>query len=375
MTFQYWRPWRGLSASLLVGALLMMSVSTAQAHLMVAQRGTLNLQGNGAFVVLSVPVSAFPGVDDDGDGKLSQAELADHHGDMQTTVEKGLLLNDAQANRPLQGIFFTPTPPDQTPQAPADQVVVMARFALSGPIDDGDQNLSFTVKLFGSATAEQAFQIVVTQGSQVQLMVLTPEHSERAVFPSAWATFSGYIGMGTLHILTGMDHLLFLLVVLAASTRWRYIVLALTSFTLGHSASLLASLWGGFSVSNAVVEPAIAATIVGMALFDERLRRKAIEPPLKLRLGLVFLCSLVHGLGLASSLTELGLDNTHRLLSLAGFNIGIELGQLGVAILALAIYKTVRMAFGVNRQSHLLRLMYLAATGAGSVWFVTRILG
>jgi hypothetical protein len=353
----------------------MLAMSAAHAHLMVAQRGTLNLQSNGAYLVLSVPASAFPGADDDGDGKLSQAELTAHYGDMQTTVEKGVLLNDTQVQRQLQGIFFTLSPPDGAPQAPAEQVVIMARFVLAGPVEAGDQALRFTVKIFGRTSAERAFQIMVTQGSQAQLMVLTPEHSERAVLPTAWVTFSDYVEMGVQHIITGIDHLLFLMVVLAASTGWRHIVLALTCFTLGHSVTLVASLWVGFSVSDAVVEPAIAATIVGMALFDERLRRKAITPPLKVRLGLVFLCSLIHGLGLASSLADMGLDNTHRLLSLAGFNVGIELGQLAVVVLALGLYQAVKIVSNDSGREVLLRLTSITAVVAGSVWIVTRIMG
>ena len=375
MKFKYWRPWRGLTAGLLPGVLLMLAVSSAHAHLMVAQRGTLNLQGNGAYMVLSVPASAFPRADDDGDGKLSQAELTAHRADMQTIVEKGILLHDSQVQRPLQGVFFTLSPPDDAPQAPSDQVVVMARFVLAGPVEAGDQKLRLTVKLFGRTSAEREFQITVTQGSQAQLMLLNPEYPERTVFPSAWGTFSDYLDMGTRHILTGMDHLLFLMVVLAASTRWRHAVLALTCFTLGHSVTLVASLWGGFSVSDDVVEPAIAATIVGMALFDERLRRRAVTPSLNLRLGLVFLCSLVHGLGLASSMTGMGLDGTHRLLSLAGFNAGIELGQLMVAVLALGLYQVVRILCGAKGRDFLLRLTSMTAGLAGSAWFVTRIAG
>ena len=72
----------------LCGALL--SMAPAQAHLMAAQKGSLNLVGDAAFLALSVPVSALQGVDDDGDGALSQAELATHADAVRTQVTAGV---------------------------------------------------------------------------------------------------------------------------------------------------------------------------------------------------------------------------------------------------------------------------------------------
>ncbi len=138
--------------------------------------------------------------------------------------------------------------------------------------------------------------------------------------------------LGAEHVLGGLDHMLFLLVVLATGWGWRHTALALTVFTAGHAISLAAVAIGGFSAPAHIVEPAIAATIVGMALFDRwsHARSQPLAPAW--RLALVFGCALIHGLGLAGALTRLGLDSTNRLLSLVGFNAGIEAAQLGVAL-------------------------------------------
>jgi hydrogenase/urease accessory protein HupE len=129
--------------------------------------------------------------------------------------------------------------------------------------------------------------------------------------------------LGVEHILTGPDHLLFLLTILIGAAGWRYWLSIITSFTVSHSITLSLSVFGILHAPARLVEPAIAASIVLMALHQllcpHRLARW--------RIALVFGCGLLHGMGLASALTDLGLDRAHRLGTLAGFNLGVELGQ------------------------------------------------
>jgi HupE / UreJ protein len=150
-------------------------------------------------------------------------------------------------------------------------------------------------------------------------------------------------------------------------------LMALTAFTAGHAITLMASVWGGMTVPAVVVEPTIAATIVGMAVFDVYARRRSVVPSPWLRIALVFGCSLVHGLGLASALTELGLDRQHLLQSLAGFNVGIELGQLAVALVAAAIMACIQRLQGARGVAFATRLASLTAMSAGTVWLVQRV--
>jgi hydrogenase/urease accessory protein HupE len=125
------------------------------------------------------------------------------------------------------------------------------------------------------------------------------------------------------HILTGPDHLLFLLTIVVAGAGWRYWLSAVTAFTLAHSITLLLSVCGLVHVAPAVVEPAIAASIVVMAAVN--LLRP--EAPGRWRLRLVFGCGLLHGLGFSSALRDMALDRTHLVTALAGFNVVIEIGQ------------------------------------------------
>lgn len=362
------------------------ALSAAHAHMMPAQRGTLNFVGDGAFMVLSLPVAGLMGADDDGDGLLSLAELRQHSASIVGQLKDKVRLIDDQGTRPLDGIMLTLVPPDNTPSAPASQLVVMGRFALapaavtaSNDSTDSRDNLQFKVNLFGTVDAEQTYQITATRAAQKQLLVLTPGQSQRVLFPTSWAVFTDFVVLGAEHIATGMDHLLFLLVVLAAGLSARQVLLALTCFTLGHATTLALSAAWGFAVSPAIVEPAIAATIIGMAAFDAWSRHQQRVVDSGVRLALIFLCALIHGLGLATALTELGLDTGSRLPSLAGFNVGIELAQVSIALLAMAsVAVTSRLLGGSSyaRWRHrATQLASLVAMIVGSVWFVQRIAG
>ncbi len=355
----------------LAAALLgLLAVPAAQAHLMVAQRGTLNIVGDGAFMVMSLPVSAFSGVDDDGDGALSLAEMRSHGADIQSQVRRGLQLTDAQGVRPLEGLMLNLSPDDATPTAPARHLVVFGRYALGANSDV----LKLELSLFGNTEAERRQEITVSRGAEKQRLLLAPGREQREILPAAWAVFVDHAALGAEHVLGGLDHLLFLLVVLATGWSLRQTVLALTCFTVGHFITLAGSAWLGWAVPSAIVEPAIGATIVGLALFDRWSSSRAQATPATLRLGLIFGSSLIHGLGLAGALSDLGLDSNHKLLSLAGFNLGIEAGQLAVALFAAAVMAVIGRLSGGRGLILTTRLASYMAMAAGSVWLVQRVI-
>jgi hypothetical protein len=169
----------------LLWALCMAWLPAAQAHLMAAQRGTLNLVGDGAFIVLSLPVSAFSGVDDDGDGKLSVAELQVHQAEIEEVLRRQMRLSARDADLPLQGLMLQLSPSDQDPAAPADQLVVMGRYALPVAADAADsvRGLRFTLPLYGRTADEQRVIFTVTRGAQRQELLLTPAQPQALLLP------------------------------------------------------------------------------------------------------------------------------------------------------------------------------------------------
>lgn len=365
------RSLRALLVGLLGWAFLL---PAAQAHLMVAQRGTLNIVNDGAFMVLSLPVLAFRGVDDDGDGRLSSAEFTAHRIAIADAVEANVTLSDAQGLRELQGLMLSLAPPDhEGAEEPSAQLVAMGRFDLADA--DAQTPLQFKVGLFGPAANEQVYRVNASRlnKSEQHLMALSPEQPAGVLFPSAWATFAGYVKLGALHIFEGPDHLLFLMVVLAAGWGWRHVLSALTLFTAGHFVTLYLSLKGLASVSPAIVEPAIAATIVGMAVFDMVARHRGHRPSRWLLLAVVFGCALIHGLGLGAALADFGLDNLHQLPSLAGFNVGIELAQLAVASVVSVVALGVQRWRGEAGLRLAAQAVGVAAMVVGTVWLMERL--
>lgn len=328
------RGWRRVALALLVLWGTLLGVAPAQAHLMAAQKGTLNLVGDAAFLVLSVPVSALQRVDDDRDGALSKAELAAHTDTVRAQVLFGVQLLGPDGALPLQLVMLDTAPPDSTPTAAARQLMVLGRFQLpQGSTGDG---LSLCLSLFGAEASEQQQDLTITRQQETQWLRFTPERTTQGLLPSAAAVFGDYVRSGATHVLSGADHLLFLLVVLSAGSSWRALLGALTCFTVGHALTLAACVWGGWSLPDRIVEPAIAATIVGMAAFDAWRRWRAQPARPGVRLALVFACALVHGLGLAGALTGLSQwapGSRAMLWALAGFNLGIEVAQVSVAVL------------------------------------------
>ncbi len=268
--------------------------------------------------------------------------------------------------------MLTPVFSDEAPQEPVTQLIAMGRFALSNP----DSPLELDMSLFGKTSAEKTQQITISRPAdgRRQLLILTPERSTHALFTSGWTTFTDYLMLGTEHIVLGFDHLLFLLVVLVTGWGWRHILMALSVFTLGHAMTLTITSFYSIPLAPGLIEPAIAATIVGMAgydLFNRRHDRKTAAWP---RLTAVFACSLIHGLGLASALHDRGLDSEHLLSSLAGFNLGIETGQLLVAMLLAAVAIVIQRLRGNAGLEIARHSASLLAIGMGGFWFVQRVI-
>ncbi len=141
-----------------------------------------------------------------------------------------------------------------------------------------------------------------------------------------------YVRLGFTHILPeGLDHILFVLGIFLLSLKWRPILWQVTAFTLAHSITLGLSLYGVVSLRPAIVEPLIALSIVAVAA--ENVLAQDFHWR---RLAVVFAFGLLHGLGFAGALHDLGLQRGDFLTALLGFNAGVELGQLSVVALAFA---------------------------------------
>jgi hypothetical protein len=199
---------------------------------------------------------------------------------------------------------------------------------------------------------------------------------------SRWRQFFDYVRHGVWHIWIGFDHILFLLsLLLPAVLVWRQgrwhardtfrasaieVLKIVTAFTLAHSITLTLATLGVVSLPSRFVESAIALSVVVAALNN-------VWPVITRRLAvLAFTFGLIHGFGFASVLLDLGLPQAALLLSLVGFNVGVELGQLAIVATFLPL------AF-LAKNSVFYRKMVLVGGSSvivaiSMVWLVERVL-
>ncbi len=191
------------------------------------------------------------------------------------------------------------------------------------------------------------------------------------VEPPWWTTAAEYAGLGFTHILPkGLDHILFVIGLFLLGTRWRPLLLQVTLFTIAHSVTLGLSMLGVVSLPSSIVEPLIAFSIAYVAV--ENLFTTELSP---WRSALVFLFGLLHGLGFAGVLGELGMPRGQFGLALVSFNVGVELGQLsviGLAALAVGWWRLSRLEL---YRRWVVVPVSLAIALVGLYWTATRALG
>ncbi|MEO0424651.1 MAG: HupE/UreJ family protein [Pseudomonadota bacterium] len=188
------------------------------------------------------------------------------------------------------------------------------------------------------ALCEQLAALDSAEGRTARLTQLILDESGNA--RSAGSTFLLYVSIGVGHILPGgLDHILFVLALFLTSTRLRALLVQITTFTVAHTATLGLAAAGVISPSGSIVEPLIAASIAVVAL-----ENLFVEDMPRWRPVIVFAFGLLHGLGFAGFFGELGLPPGQFWGALLGFNVGVELGQLSIVLLALLLVSAWRRA-------------------------------
>jgi hypothetical protein len=201
---------------------------------------------------------------------------------------------------------------------------------------------------------------------------LTPQEPAATIprLQSGWAVAGLYLKLGIEHILLGIDHLLFVLALLVITRGTWLLIKTVTAFTIAHSITLALATLGYVHVPPAPVEALIALSVAFVAV--EIVRQRQGSEGLTAPWLVAFAFGLLHGLGFAGALSEVGLPEGHIPLALLFFNIGVEIGQLMFIATVLAV-------FALARRMRLFRPRWagLAAPYAiGSVamfWVVERV--
>jgi hypothetical protein len=217
----------------------------------------------------------------------------------------------------------------QNAQVIGGETSAVLKFACEQPVPDGA-----TIRVpwgedggvFTSSLAEGGATPRMIHGDAEGLALpLASSGDEQRSFSAVAAE---YTGLGIIHILEGLDHLAFVLC-LCLLTRGATLLLLVTAFTLGHSISLALSFLGFVAIPVPPVEATIALSIAFMAREALLARRGEDDSSKRLRyMSVVAAFGLLHGLGFASVLGDLGVAPAERIAGLIFFNIGVEIGQL-----------------------------------------------
>lgn len=298
------------------------------------------------------------GLDVDADGYVSAAEVGANRSRISRHVSRGLSIDGCR----IDSVFSrTGLRRDATPSVVVD-------YSLQC---DSAGELTIASTVFDELPDYRTVLILETAG-EPRAFVLGAD--QLSIAPDETATSAGFgtfLREGVVHILIGIDHLAFLLVlVLPLATRgsWpqrlRATAWLVTAFTIAHSITLSLSAMGQLALPARPVELVIAASVVAAALLNLFAGRSLHRWPLAYAFG------LIHGFGFAGALGELAIADGLRISTLLAFNLGVELGQLLVVAIALPILALLARIERLGRV--LVPAGSIAVASLGILWLVER---
>lgn len=343
------------------------------AHVLLPQKGYLNLAPDGAYLVISIPISSFTEINHNDASVWSEVDLNKHLNEVQKKLNSCLQFKSSgQVISPNLAMVYM-SKVDDANDSSSNQLTAMMKFALTEDpmlsIRSSSADFHLSVTCFGQARSEKQFEIfVLTQKELKRTLLLTPENPEAYIFPSNAQNLWSFFRFGLKHIFQGIDHILFLIALLISRQGLKHWVIVLSSFTLAHALTFALTSLGYVSFDKEWIEVAIALTIVLLSSL-QALKRGL---PLVYETTLVFAFGLVHGLGFANALNQSQLNSDALLLPILGFNLGIEFGQL---IIALFLVRLLNLANQYPRmKSKVIEWIHYFIIFLGVFWIYQRLL-
>jgi hypothetical protein len=314
------------------------------------------------------------GLDSDGNGELTWAEVRNKHGEVGSYALARLALSADRQVCQTQVL-------EQLIDHHTDGAYSVLRFRsdCGGPIE----RLAVEYRLLFDIDAQHKGLLRLTQGGQTRTAIFSQDSTAQEFSiaeRSRWNESSQFIREGIWHIWLGFDHVLFLLalllpaVLIRVQERWQAagdfssvcwnVVSIVTAFTVAHSLTLTLAALDVVRLPSRLVESTIAASVVLAGLGN-------LYPTMMSRRWMVaFGFGLIHGFGFAAVLTDLGLPQDSLLLSLVSFNIGVEIGQLAIVAAFLPLAYLIRRSWSYPRL--VLTGGSLAVIAIALVWFTER---
>ncbi len=232
-------------------------------------------------------------------------------------------------------------------------------------------NRSISIDGLSRTITDVMVRVTFADGS-VFSAIVKPQAPDVVLDRSGVGNVAEYLVLGIEHLVLGFDHILFVIGLMFFLTRFGPLLKAITAFTAAHSVTLALSALDLVTIPQGPVEAVIALSIVFLAV--EKLR--GVEDSLTVRYTWIvaFVFGLLHGFGFAGALQDIGLPRDALLWSLFLFNLGVEVGQILVVFVALAIAYVVRRLFEETPE-WLIRTPLYASGVLASYWLVERTAG
>jgi hypothetical protein len=322
-------------------------------------------------------------LDADGNGEITWGEVRARHADIAAYAGARLTVLGDSSTCPL-------TVGEQLVDEHTGGAYTVLPLTLRCETPDraAPQRLSVHYTLFADLDPQHRGLLKLSVHGRARSAVLVPNAPPQLFdlgVADRWAQFTDYVREGVWHIWVGLDHILFLLSLLlpsvlvwqAALSRWRPadrageafwgVFKVVTAFTLAHSITLSLAVLGFVELPSRLVESVIAASVMVAALNN-------VWPRVVARLWVVaFGFGLVHGFGFASVLADLGLPSDALALSLVGFNVGVELGQLAIVLMFLPLAFALRRTALYRRWVMVVGSLFIALLAG--VWLTERAFG
>jgi hypothetical protein len=342
--------------------LLFIFSGNALAHWSDLSAAEVFLGANQAQMTLTFPTRLVERFDTDQNGVLSNAEVQAKN----TELSKFLAQKIKVLSRGQEATFEIKAASTIKNLGPKENT--HSTLVLTYKLESGVKDFSIFYNLFLDGVSSASCVATIFYNNQLQEIIFRPSNREfRLEKQAATIDFFGFVKLGIEHILTGYDHLLFVLSLLMLGGGLKYLLKVISAFTLAHSISLSLAALNIVHLPSKLVESSIALTIAFVAA--ENLWRKDVTALTKSRWIFTFIFGLIHGLGFAGVLEEIGLPKNNLAISLLGFNVGVEIGQLAVVIPAFLVLQALKR---IPWELRIRQTVSVFAVLAGLFWFVER---
>ncbi len=332
----------------LVTFLLFCLLSLSQAHWADLAVAEVNIYEVGVFMVLTFPTEIMNQLSDDN---------LDEDLQLEAFFSKHIVLSDEKGNKAQTALIDLENEDTHS--------IASLRYSWPEPVTD----IKMHYGLFLPNVPTASMLATIIQGEQTSTVTFTPENRDVTLNTKkrSWVQQVKAFGLlGIKHILTGYDHLLFLVALLMLSGGIGYLIKIVSAFTVAHSITLSLAVLGIVNLPAQIVESIIALSIAFIAV--ENLWRK--EKALRLRWLIVFGFGLLHGLGFAGILQEMPIPRSELALSLISFNLGVEIGQIAIVTVTFLLLQLIK------KQPWEVYMRYWISIGVaamGIFWFFERI--